>query len=325
MEILNFEACLSLIESRVSKGIFSGEPARLYDPASYIMSLGGKRIRPVFCLMGAQMFGRKAEQVLDLALAMEVFHNFSLVHDDIMDEAPLRRGRSTVHKKWDVSTALLSGDMMLIEAYDLISKGAGVALPTILDCFNLMAREVCEGQMRDMILEKEAVVSSLAYLEMIRQKTGALLGASLEIGALSGNAPERESVKLKQVGELAGLGFQVMDDYLDLFGDPEKTGKQTGGDVIQKKKTLLFLAALEKTSGSEKENLKRTYLGNRDPGEKVENIRKQFRALGIDAQVRSQSQLFFGKALELLEDVMAPENGKKPIRDLLHQIMNREF
>ncbi len=232
------------------------KPANLYEPINYIVGLGGKRVRPMLALLAYKLYKPDVENIIAPVLALEVFHNFTLVHDDIMDQAPLRRGQPTVHAKWDSNIGILSGDVMLVKAYELLAQAPKDKLPVLLSKFNACATEVCEGQQKDMDFESRPSVSTQEYLEMIRQKTAVLLGFSLEMGAILAGAPKNECDLLYQVGVNLGLAFQLQDDLLDLYGG-EAFGKQVGGDVINKKKTILITKALEETD--EKETLINLY------------------------------------------------------------------
>lgn len=232
---------VKLVEAGLEAQNFDLQPAELYQPMAYILSLGGKRLRPALSLAACELFGGNATQALMPALGVEVFHNFSLVHDDIMDEADIRRGKATVHKKWNRDIAILSGDAMLVKAYQYIAQVDSHILAPVLACFSQTALEICEGQQHDMNFENREDVQEAEYIEMIRQKTAVLLGAALKIGALVGGASENSADSLYQFGINAGLAFQVQDDLLDAFGDPEKVGKKPGGDIIQDKKTLLMI------------------------------------------------------------------------------------
>lgn len=233
------------VENSLSAQKFDNQPAELYEPMAYILSLGGKRLRPALSLAACELFGGEAQKALMPALGVEVFHNFSLVHDDIMDEADIRRGQATVHKKWNRDIAILSGDAMLVKAYQYIAQVDATILPAVLACFSQTALEICEGQQRDMNFESREDVSQAEYIEMIRQKTAVLLGAALKIGALCGGADEKSADSLYQFGIDAGLSFQIQDDLLDAYGDPKKVGKKPGGDILQDKKTLLMIYTKE--------------------------------------------------------------------------------
>ncbi len=241
---------------------FPAEPASLYQPNEYFLQLGGKRIRPIICLMGNELVDDIKEDAWHVASAIELFHNFTLIHDDIMDKAPLRRGMETVHIKYGENTALLAGDVMLVTAYEHMSKIDAVILPSILRLFNQTAKEVCEGQQLDMDFEKMETVKLDEYLKMIELKTSVLLAASLKMGAILGGAGQRNQDLIYDFGKKLGIAFQVQDDYLDAFGDPQKFGKQVGGDILANKKTFLLIHAMEVANPSQKEELKKLLSGN---------------------------------------------------------------
>src|ERR1700761_9383330 len=235
----------AIISDAVKKLAFPEYPAALYEPISYILSIGGKRMRPALLLMACDLFGGDVDDALAPALAIEVFHNFTLMHDDIMDNAPLRRGRTTVHERWNKNVAILSGDVMLIEGYKLMMQVKDHLLRQILDIFNNTAVDVCEGQQIDMEFEQRNDVTIKEYINMIRLKTAVVLGGALKIGALLGGASTKDANLLADFGVNLGLAFQLQDDILDVYGNPEKFGKQVGGDIIANKKTYLLLKALE--------------------------------------------------------------------------------
>jgi len=240
-----FKDYVSLIENTLARQDFDQEPIELYQPISYILSLGGKRLRPAMVLAGCDLFNGSLEDALLPGLAIEMFHNFSLVHDDIMDDAPLRRGKKTIHEKWNTNVAILAGDAMLVKSYQYLNLVDKSVLAKVLDVFSTTALEVCEGQQYDMNFESSPSVSEEDYIEMIRLKTAVLLGAALQIGALIGKASTNQASALYKFGVDAGLAFQVQDDLLDAFGDPDKFGKKVGGDILQDKKTLLMIYARE--------------------------------------------------------------------------------
>ena len=226
------------------------EPVNLYNPMRYILGLGGKRLRPVLVLMSAEIFEADYKNALDAALAIEIFHNFSLVHDDIMDDAPLRRGKETVHERWDINTGILSGDAMLINAYQLFENYQSEIFQELAKLFSKTAMQVCEGQQYDIDFESRDDVSIEDYLKMIEYKTAVLVGASLQMGAIVANTSEANKQSVYEFGRLLGIAFQLQDDYLDAFGDPETFGKQSGGDIIENKKTFLYLKSLEASAES---------------------------------------------------------------------------
>jgi geranylgeranyl diphosphate synthase type II len=245
----------------------------LYEPVDYILNLGGKRIRPLLLLMSADLTGKQSERALPAAMAVEVFHNFTLLHDDIMDEAPLRRGMPTVHEKYNSNTAILSGDVMLIYAYKFLENFTGDTAIKLLRVFNKMAIEVCEGQQMDMDFEDRDDVGILEYLEMIELKTSVLIGASLQMGAIIGGLDDKSADHLYHYGKNIGIAFQMQDDVLDTFGEPE-VGKQAGGDIIQNKKTYLFLKTMELISKKEQDELRSLYQTKpHDPTSKIERVR----------------------------------------------------
>ena len=255
-------------------------PNGLYAPITYILNLGGKRLRPILTLMATEAFGAEAEEALAAALSVEVFHNFTLVHDDIMDAAPLRRGQPTVHYKWDVNTGILSGDAMLIQAYQCLEVYDAPLFGKLNRQFNKTALEVCEGQQYDVDFEIQKEVSIAAYLEMIKLKTAVLVGHALKIGALIGKATDEEAQKLYDFGVLLGLAFQIQDDYLDAFGDPKDFGKQVGGDIIENKKTILYHKAMELGTSKEKESLSEWLDFEGDTIKKTSAVKSIFQSTG---------------------------------------------
>lgn len=302
---------------------FPKEPASLYDPNRYFLQLGGKRIRPVLCLMGNELFSDIGKDAWQVATAIELFHNFTLIHDDIMDKAPLRRGMSTVHQKYGDSTALLAGDVMLVAAYDYLNKVSGKYLAPIISIFNRTAREVCEGQQLDMDFEKEASVRFDQYLHMITLKTSVLLAASLKMGAILGGALERNQNLVYEFGKKLGLAFQVQDDYLDAFGDPEKFGKQVGGDIRSNKKTFLLIHALETASPAQKERLQE--LLQQDADNKVAEVLTIYRDCKVDEWAGALKEKFVNEAFVHLEDVAVTSGRKEPLRQLAYYLLQRDF
>lgn len=302
---------------------FPEQPASLYDPNEYFLSWGGKRIRPVMCLMGNELFDEIHADTWQLATAIELFHNFTLIHDDIMDAAPLRRGMETVHLKYGESTALLAGDVMLIRAYDYLNKINPQYLHRILHLFNTTAREVCEGQQIDMDFEKMETVSLDAYIRMISLKTSVLLAASLEMGAILGGASEGNCRHIYDFGKNLGIAFQVQDDYLDAFGDPEKFGKDVGGDIRQNKKTFLLLHAFEVATPAQKKELENLLQEN--PPDKVAKVLAIFRDCNIDAWARELKDKYLQTALEHLEAIAVRSVRKEPLEELANFLIQREY
>lgn len=246
---------LKLIESLIKKQDYGAQPKSLYEPIRYIMKLGGKRLRPMLTLLSYSLYENDVNKVVPYAVAVEAFHNFTLMHDDIMDKAPLRRGKATVHEKWNTNTAILSGDVMLVKVYDLFLSLDGAKLKHVLPVFNQCAAEVCEGQQWDMEFETKTKVTEKQYIEMIRLKTAVLLGFSLELGALLADATQEDRKALRDFGVNIGIGFQLKDDLLDVYADQKQFGKQVGGDIIANKKTFLLIKALEKAKGKDRKEL----------------------------------------------------------------------
>ncbi|OLY92914.1 polyprenyl synthetase family protein [Cnuella takakiae] len=301
---------------------FPQTPATLYDPNRYFLQLGGKRVRPILTLMGNELFDVIVPDAWKVGTAVELFHNFTLVHDDIMDRAPLRRGMVTVHEKFGESTALLAGDVMLVAAYEYLQQIDAKYLVRILPLFNKTAREVCEGQQLDMDFESRDEVSLEEYEHMISLKTSVLLAASLKMGAILGGASDRNQGLLYEFGRKVGLAFQVQDDYLDAFGDPEKFGKQVGGDILANKKTFLLIHALETAPKEDKEALEQLLLSNSD--HKVAEVISIFRKCGVDDWARHLKEQYLQQALQHLEDVAVVSNRKQPLTDLAHYLVSRD-
>lgn len=307
--------------------VFDRNPHHLYAPVDYIMSLGGKRLRPLLALMGCQMFGRDAEDALPAAMAVEVFHNFSLMHDDIMDEAPLRRGMPTVHEKYNANTAILSGDAMLIEAYRYLCQSpSDASLPRLMHIFNHTALEVCEGQAADMDFETRVDVSLHEYLRMIEQKTAALIGGALALGAVIAGAGEEDTAHLDAFGRNIGIAFQIQDDLLDTFGDPEKFGKKTGGDIARNKKTFLLLKALELADESIRQELLLLYNETSPAGElaKIERVKSIFSMLGTAASAERAKSDFQQLAFQHLAAIQVPEADKAVVREFANWLFFRD-
>lgn len=302
---------------------FPAEPASLYEPNEYFLKLGGKRIRPVLCLMGSELFDEIKEDAWHAAAAIELFHNFTLIHDDIMDKAPLRRGMATVHSKYGENTALLAGDVMLVAAYEHLNKISPDYLPTILRLFNTTAKQVCEGQQYDMDFEKVASVRFDEYLRMIELKTSVAIAASLKIGSILGGAGERNQNLLYEFGKKLGIAFQVQDDYLDAFGDPEKFGKQVGGDILANKKTFLLVHALEAASPAQQKELQHLLKG--DASAKVEKVLQIFHDCKADEWVLQVKNKYLDEAMEHLEDIAVLSKRKSPLKDLAHYLVKREY
>lgn len=305
---------------------FKSAPTELYDPVNYILSIGGKRLRPVLVLMSHALFSENFEQSLPAAFAVEVFHNFTLLHDDIMDEAPLRRGQPTVHVKYDVNTGILSGDVMMIAAYDYLSKIADERkIPALYKTFNQVAIQVCEGQQYDMNFETREDVTISEYLKMIELKTSVLLAGAMQMGAIIGGAGLADIENIYQFGLNVGLAFQIQDDILDTFGDPEKFGKKVGGDIVQNKKTYLVLKALEVADEANKTELQKLMTTpTTDEYLKIAGVKNIFNDLNIRNLAEAVKEDYLQKAFEHLEMVSVDKKQKEVLINLANDLMMRE-
>lgn len=300
------------------------QPKGLYEPIDYILQLPGKRIRPVLTLLTAACYGNY-HKALEAAKAVEIFHNFTLVHDDIMDEAPLRRGNQTVHYKWDLNTGILSGDAMLIKAYQCLQQYPPEILAPMLQLFNQTALQVCEGQQWDVEFEHMESVTEAQYLQMIQHKTAVLLGCAMQMGAMVHKADEKEAALWYTFGLQIGTAFQIQDDYLDCFGNPETFGKQVGGDIIENKKTLLYIHALELLSEEDKQQLLHLYsLQPENPQPKIEAVKHYFIQSGSAQKALDAVQSYSDQAFAILDSIAVDESAKAPIRALAKQLMHRE-
>ena len=301
------------------------EPKNLYEPINYILRLGGKRLRPVLTLMSAEIFNCDYKKALDAALSIEVFHNFSLVHDDIMDAAPLRRGQQTVHEKWDTNTGILSGDAMLIMAYQLFENYEPETFHGLAKLFSKTALEVCEGQQYDVDFETRDDVTIPEYLKMIEYKTAVLVGAAMKMGAVVANASKKDQDGIYEFGRLLGVAFQLQDDYLDAFGNPETFGKQVGGDIIENKKTYLYLKALDFLKASEKNQLEQLFTVNlEDNFEKIETVKQFFTTSGSAEATQKEIENYTNKAFLVLEDLDVSEEKKVLLKDFGNALMTRK-
>jgi geranylgeranyl diphosphate synthase, type II len=293
-----------LIEVEIKKQKFGSQPKSLYEPIRYLMSLGGKRLRPLLVMLSYSLYKKDVEKIAPHAAAVEAFHNFTLMHDDIMDKAPLRRGKATVHEKWNVNTAILSGDVMLVRVYDLFLSLEEKKLKEVLRIFNQCAAEVCEGQQWDMEFETKAKVTEPQYIEMIRLKTAVLLGFSLELGALLADASMEDRNALREFGINIGIGFQLKDDLLDVYADKKKFGKQVGGDIIANKKTFLLIKALEKAKGKNKVELKKWLSAKKfNAAKKVKAVTTIYDNIGIPLLTEKEIEEYFSKGFERLKEV----------------------
>jgi geranylgeranyl diphosphate synthase type II len=314
-----------IINKEVNQLDFPLYPANLYEPIKYILSLGGKRMRPALLLMACDLFGGDINKAISSALAIEVFHNFTLMHDDIMDNAPLRRGNITVHEKWNKNVAILSGDVMLVEGYKLMMNVDEHLLRPIMNIFNETAVGVCEGQQLDMEFETRNDVGIDEYIEMIRLKTAVVLGSALKIGALIGGANAEDAALLQTFGEQLGIAFQLQDDILDVYGNPEKFGKQVGGDIQSNKKTFLLIKALELADGTQSGELKKWLSGSQFPAsEKVEMVTGIYDQIGVRQNAWQAMQTYADKAFGALDAINLPSEHKQYLRDFADGLMVRE-
>lgn len=313
-----------LVSSHFQNLSLSKEPQNLYEPIRYILSLGGKRIRPVLTLMATEVFNGDAQKALAAATAVEVFHNFSLVHDDIMDDAPLRRGQETVHEKWDLNTGILSGDAMLILAYQYFEHYEPRIFRDLAQLFSKTALEVCEGQQWDVDFENRDDVSIAQYLKMIEYKTAVLVAAAMKMGAIIAETSDENATLIYEFGLNLGLAFQLQDDYLDAFGDPETFGKQVGGDIIENKKTYLYLKAMAFANQEEKEQLLHLYsVSPQDNSEKINSIKDIFNVTGASGATQEAIQEYTFKAFETLKKMDISEEKQAILRAFGENLMSR--
>lgn len=317
----SFSELSKIFEQKFNIRHFPEHTASLFDPAQYILQLGGKRVRPVCVLMGNELFDEIVPDAYNAAAGIELFHNFSLIHDDIMDKAPVRRGMPTVHAKYGDSTALLAGDVMFVKAYEYLNKMKVGHLQKVLQLFNNTAAAVCEGQQLDMDFEKRNAVSMEEYLHMITLKTSVLLAASLQVGAILGGTGERNQQHINEFGKNLGIAFQIQDDYLDAFGDPEKFGKQVGGDIIANKKTFLMIRAMEVADDDCKITLQKLMSDN--PANKVERVLQIFKKCEVDSWANELKEKYLQVALQHLEDIAVLSKRKEPLKELALFLIER--
>jgi len=313
------------LESKMDSVVSQKEPTQLYQPIKYILSLGGKRLRPVLTLLSCDFFDYDFNDALPAALAVELFHNFSLIHDDIMDDAPLRRGQVTVHEKWDINTGILSGDAMLILAYQLFESYEPNEFQELAKLFSKTALQVCEGQQYDVDFETRNDVTIAEYIMMIDYKTAVLIGAAMKMGAIVGKASPDCKESMYQFGRNLGIAFQLQDDYLDAFGNPKTFGKQVGGDIITNKKTFLYLKALQMGSASEKETLLKLFNETpEDPSVKIELVKNIFQNSGSADATSEEIEIYTQKAYDILESIQISEEKKQQLRALGEVLMKRK-
>ena len=319
-----YKELYTLVEQKIQQLNFEKQPKELYDPISYMLSLGGKRLRPVLVLMAADLFDEDVHKAIHAALAVEVFHNFTLVHDDIMDRSDIRRGQPTVHKKWNETVAILSGDLMMIKATDLLCETETSNLKKLISIFNKVGAEVCEGQQIDMNFEKRNDVSVAEYIDMITLKTAVLLGCSLNLGAEIANANEIDAGNLYEFGKCIGVAFQIQDDILDSFGEGEKVGKKIGGDISANKKTLLLIKAFELADSSSKKALQK--LIDEVPtnvDSKIDAVLKIYQQLNVKNEAEKLKEEFLKKAFSHLDKISIDNSRKEMLRQTANELMQR--
>ena len=319
---------LPALEAEIKQQSLGDSPQELYDPIRYLMQLGGKRIRPVLCLLSYSLFKADWEKVVPTALSIEIFHNFTLMHDDIMDKAPLRRGKQTVHEKWNDNIAILSGDVMLVNAYQYLNQCQHLSLGEyqhLITRFNRTAAEVCEGQQMDMNFESRSTVTVDEYIEMIRLKTSVLIGLSMEMGGILAGVDTAKAKILYEIGECIGLGFQLKDDLLDVYGDPEKFGKQVGGDILANKKTYLLIRALETAQGEALDTLNNWLAAtNPNPVEKVAAITQLYTDLGIRNETEAKINQYFDQAFQAIDQLNLQVAQQEALGKFLAGLVDRE-
>jgi geranylgeranyl diphosphate synthase type II len=314
-----------IVSNHFQSLVLKNEPSNLYEPIRYILSLGGKRLRPVLTLMASEVFDTDCKNALAAATAVEVFHNFSLIHDDIMDDAPLRRGNETVHEKWDINTGILSGDAMLILAYQYFEEYEPSIFRELAKLFSKTALEVCEGQQYDVDFETRDDVTIPEYLKMIEYKTAVLVGAAMKMGAIVAQTSEENADLIYDFGLNLGLAFQLQDDYLDAFGDPKTFGKQVGGDIIENKKTYLYLKALEFASEDKRKQL--THLFSIQPDDntnKIDSVKEIFDSTGASAATKKAIKEYTLKAFEILQKLNVSDDKKEKLQSLGEDLMGRK-
>ncbi len=318
------EQFISIIQKAIEAVAYPEAPAELYNPIRYELSLGGKRIRPVLALLSCDLFGGDYRQAIDAALGIEIFHNFTLLHDDVMDKADMRRGKPTVHVKWDENTAILSGDAMQIMAFMYIMKSPAESRQAVSDVFLKTALEICEGQQYDMEFESRTDVREEEYIEMIRLKTAVLLGCALKTGALIAGAEAADAEAIYRFGENMGLAFQLRDDYLDVYGDARLFGKNIGGDILNNKKTYMLINALRLAHGNDRAELDRWLSATEyDPAEKIAAVTALYNRLGVDRLCLEKIEQYYTLSLQQLDALNVAPERTAPLRELAARMMER--
>lgn len=319
----NFIEYKTAVADYINKINFKKEPKELYEPIGYIANLGGKRLRPLLTLFAAEVFGAKPADAIYAAVAIELFHNFSLIHDDIMDEAPLRRGKKTVHEKWNLNTGILSGDAMLILAYQYFEHYEPFIFKDLAKLFSKTALEVCEGQQLDINFETRNNVSIPEYIKMIEYKTAVLVGAALEMGAIVANSSDGNKRAIYNFGRDLGIAFQLQDDYLDAFGETATFGKQIGGDILENKKTYLYLKSLENASNDDKTELLNWFSSKEGGQEKIEAVKSLFEKTNATKDTQALIEEYTQKALLQLETLEIPNHFKEDLKNFALSLMSR--
>ncbi|MCL1937398.1 MAG: polyprenyl synthetase family protein [Candidatus Azobacteroides sp.] len=323
--MISFLEALSLVEEKIKAINYPRHPQRLYQPIAYLLAMKGKKIRPVLTLLACNLYQTEISDAIPVALAWEIFHNFTLMHDDVMDKADVRRGQATVHKKWNENTAILSGDSMLILAYRYIAQSPAGHLKELLDLFSLTASEICEGQEYDMQFEERLDVSEEEYMHMIRLKTAVLLGACLKSGAMVGGAGKEDQNRLYEFGIHLGIAFQIQDDLLDVYGDPVLFGKKTGGDIVCNKKTYLLVNALNTKNENERKKLLWWLTINDRPEEKIEAVTALYNTLCLREKAQQTMEKSYQKAMQALELVEIADDKKLILKNLAEELLNRKL
>jgi len=322
---MTFPDALSIIKKNIQSIEYPSNPSGLYDPIAYLLTLKGKKIRPALTLLACNLYSENVNEAINAALAWEIFHNFTLMHDDVMDKADIRRGQATVHKRWNENTAILSGDAMLILSYVYMAKSPSKNLTILLDLFSDTAAKICEGQQYDMEYESRDSISEQEYIKMIRLKTAVMLGSCLKSGAIVGGATESDQQNLYNFGILLGTAFQIKDDWLDVYGDPDRIGKKIGGDILCNKKTFLLVSALETAEKEDKETLFYWLNNNSQPDEKIIAIRQLYDKLAIREKTQLVLQNYYNQAINALQKVSVESTRKKVLEDIAGDLIEREY
>lgn len=320
------EDILKKVNSSIETLALEKEPTMLYAPIKYILSIGGKRLRPVLMLLAYNMYKENIEEIMSQACAIETYHNYTLLHDDLMDNADMRRGCMTVHKKWNANTAILSGDTMLVLAYEYMMKGQKEYLPKLLELFTKTAVEIGEGQQYDMDFESRLDVSEEEYIEMIRLKTSVLLACALKIGAMLAGAPKKHQDSLYKYGEQIGLAFQLQDDYLDVFGNEKVFGKAIGGDIVSNKKTFMLIKAIELSNKQQRAELEHWITAKQfDEKEKIEAVTKLYKEIGIDRLAKEKINYYYTQGKAIIEALDIPTERKQELENYTSAMINRQY